>query len=71
MRRPSTETQHDEYSTREDYLESKVVESSTCKAGQSCIGCFSGVMLAYMALVLFNNNIAVIVMMVNLFIIYP
>lgn len=40
------------------------VESGICTAGQSCTGCFSGVLLAYMALLLFNNSVVVIAMMV-------
>ena len=38
--------------------------SGTCKTGQSCMGCFSGAMLAYMGLLLFNNSIVTIAMMV-------
>jgi hypothetical protein len=46
--------------------EEEAVQSGTCKAGQSCMGCFSGVMLAYMGLLLFNRSAVVISMMVRL-----
>ncbi len=44
--------------------ELEAAEQATCKTGQSCIGCFSGVIFAYLALILFRQRLIVIVVMV-------
>lgn len=68
MRRPSIEASADDLSFAEPshyaVEEGLAVQSATCPAGQSCTGCFSGSVLAYMALLLFDNSSVVIFMMV-------
>lgn len=57
-------------SAYDDEDESKAATTSTCRAGQSCTGCFSGVLLAYLGLILFNKSIVVIFMLVCMLLMY-